>query len=38
VRIVVIQAWNIGKALTTGMFKALKNLFVDFFQRLNAIS
>jgi len=38
VRIVVIQAWNIGKALTTCMFKALENLFVDFFQRFNAIS
>lgn len=36
-RVVVIEAGNIGEMLAPRLFKAFLDLFVDFFQRLDAV-
>ena len=36
-RVVVVETGDIGKPLTTGVFKTLADLFIDLFKRFDAI-
>ncbi len=37
VGVVIVEAWNIGELFAARMFEALENLFVDLFERFDAV-